>query len=118
MDLMKRIASVFPEEDDIPIEFKFAAPQKQREYLVDGDMLHWSGPCQEVLAPICIQTTSGLSPKILGHYPLLTEKESPAILDAAVKTYDHDSGLWPTMSVEGRIRHLEEFTHRMVGKRN
>jgi glyceraldehyde-3-phosphate dehydrogenase (NADP+) len=37
--------------------------------------------------------------------------------DAAVKAYDDGGGAWPTMSVEERIKHLENFTEAMKKRR-
>ncbi len=54
-----------------------------------------------------------LSPKLIGSYPLLTEKESFAALTAASEAYNHGQGKWPTMSVIDRIKHLEAFIGHM-----
>jgi hypothetical protein len=50
-------------------------------YLVDGELRHWEGPTQEVLSPVWVWESSQLVQKVIGKYPLLTEKES---LNAAV----------------------------------
>lgn len=113
MRLRENIMSVFPEERDIPLEFALETPYEQNEYLADGELRLWEGSKQEVLSPVCIETSSGLSQKVIGHYPLLTEKEAEDALDAAVAAYKAGRGAWPTMSVEERIRHVEEFTYRM-----
>lgn len=84
-------------------------PLHQKRYLVDGQLLEWSGECQEVVSPI--------GPSTIGSYPLLTATESTAALQAAVKAYDHGRGQWPTMSVGERIERLEDFTFRMKERR-
>ena len=38
-------------------------------------------------------------------------------MDAACRAYDSGRGHWPTLAVEDRIRHLEEFAYRMKEKR-
>jgi glyceraldehyde-3-phosphate dehydrogenase (NADP+) len=111
------IQSLFPEEKNIPPEFSLEAPVNQKEYLVNGELRHWNGITREVLSPICIRGSSGIYPKIIGRYPLLTEKESLEALDAASAAYDSGRGIWPTMSVKDRIKHLENFTYNMSEKR-
>jgi glyceraldehyde-3-phosphate dehydrogenase (NADP+) len=117
MSLADNIQSIFPEEKDIPEEFRLEEPVNQYEYLINGQLRHWDGPMQEVLSPICIKTPSGITQKVLGSYPLLTEKESLEALNAAIGAYKSGRGLWPTMSVDQRIKHVEEFTYRMKEKR-
>ncbi len=113
MKLQEHIMSIFQEEEDIPPEFALETPYEQEEYLIDGKLRLWEGSKQEVLSPVCIETSSGLSQKVIGHYPLLTEKEAGDALDAAVVAYKAGTGAWPTMSVAERIRHVEEFTYLM-----
>ncbi|GAI70060.1 unnamed protein product [marine sediment metagenome] len=118
MKLKEKIEGIFPEEKDIPAEFNLDSPYVQKEYLVNGHLRHWDGPMQEVFSPVYIKTSSGLSQKLIGRYPLLTEEIAQEALDAATRAYDHGRGRWPTMSVEERIRHIEEFTCRMKEKRS
>lgn len=109
--------SIFPREEDIPDEFRLKKGLIQREYLVDGKLRVWDGRMHEVYSPVHILTSDGLSPKALGKFPLLTEKESLQALYAAVRAYDNGRGIWPSMSVGERIRHVEEFTFRMHEKK-
>jgi glyceraldehyde-3-phosphate dehydrogenase (NADP+) len=117
MNLDDKIRSIFPEEKDIPPQFRLDEPVNQREYLIDGEIRYWKGPVEEVLSPICIKTGEGLSQKVIGSYPMLTEKESLEALDAAIRAYNSGRGVWPTMSVDERIKHIEEFTYRMKERR-
>ena len=117
MTLRERIESIFPDEKDIPEEFRLISKIEQREYLVNGELLQWDGELQSVFSPICVRDPSGVSQKLIGHYPLLTEKESLLALDAAVKAYDNGLGNWPTMSVVERIKCVEGFTYRMEEKK-
>lgn len=114
MKIGEKEHSLFPEEKNIPREFMPGKFVDQREYLVNGELCHWDGPSREVLSPICVRGPSGISPKMIGRYPLLTEKESLKALDAAVEAYKNGGGFWPTMSVADRIRHLEDFTYKMI----
>jgi len=117
MKLQENIKEMFPEKKDIPAEFNFETPYDQKEYLIDGDLHYWDGPMREVFSPVCIKTSSGLSRKLIGRYPLLTEEIAEEALDSAVKAYDNGRGLWPTMSTGERIEHIEEFAYRMKQKK-
>ncbi len=110
------LASIFPETKDIPVNFQIQEII-QKEYLIDGEIRIWNGKSQDVLSPVHIQTSTGLVPKKLGSYPVLTEKESLEALESAKKAYDNGRGIWPTMSVEKRIKSLETFVSKMKEKR-
>jgi glyceraldehyde-3-phosphate dehydrogenase (NADP+) len=134
---MKRenlIANIFPDLKNIPEKMKLSGRIDQRQYLVNGVMEQWDGPVQEVLSPVCLKKNrppghagtenrpavqagienSPAGQASIGSYPLLTEKEALQALDAAVKAYDNGRGKWPTMSVEQRITHMEQFVIRMM----
>jgi len=116
--LAEKIKAIFPQEKDIPPEFSLKAPINQKEYLVNGELRIWNGPMQPVLSPVCIRTSSGISQKLIGSYPLLTEEQSAEVLEAAINAYNNGRGLWPTMSEEQRIKHVEEFAYRMKEKKS
>ena len=118
MELENKIQSIFPEEKDIPRQFKLTAEVIQKEYLVNGELRSWDGPMHQALSPICIRDSSTVQQKPLGRFPLLTEEESLGTLGAAINAYDNGRGPWPTMSVEDRIKHVEEFAYRMKEKRD
>jgi len=113
MTLRERIEGIWPEEADIPGEFRLPGRIDQQEYLVDGEIRSWDGPREEVLSPVCTRTEKGPVQRSLGSYPLLTEKEALGALDAARRAYDDGRGLWPTLSVEERIRHIEALAVRL-----
>jgi len=112
------LTSIFVEEDKIPEQYRLSGQLHQREYLSNGEMLPWDGEVHTVLSPICIRTPGGLERKVIGTYPLCTEKESFEALDAAVAAYDNGRGEWPTMSVESRIGCVEKFTQRIIQKKD
>ncbi|HOI41804.1 MAG TPA: NADP-dependent glyceraldehyde-3-phosphate dehydrogenase [Elusimicrobiales bacterium] len=116
MTVKEKVADIFPKESEVPAEFSFKY-QDQTEYLAGGKLLKWAGPFHEVLSPVSLQGRKGLERVKLGRYPLLGEKEALAALDAAVKAYDEGRGAWPAMSVEDRIKHLENFTEAMKKRR-
>lgn len=111
------LANVFPQENDIPEQFKITQTLDQREYLINGELKTWTGNLNPVLSPVFIKDGSGYKQKVIGSTPLLTSKESLEALDAAVKAYDLGRGLWPTMSVTQRIEHIEKFLAAMRTKR-
>lgn len=117
IELIEKVKTLFPAEDEIPGKYRPDIPIKQVEYLINGELRKWDGPMQEVLSPINIKTESGLEQQVVGTYPLLTEKESMEALDAAGSAFNHGRGLWPTMSVEQRIGHIRKFTSMMKEKR-
>jgi len=116
MSFDQTLQSIFPEDREIPEEFQIKEIQ-QKEYLINGEIRIWNGNSQEVFSPVYIKTNSGLVPKKLGSYPILSEKESLEALDAAKKAYDNGRGIWPTMTVEKRIKSLELFVTKMKEKR-
>ncbi|NGF57267.1 NADP-dependent glyceraldehyde-3-phosphate dehydrogenase [Parapedobacter sp. SGR-10] len=112
------LESIFYDEENIPAEFALEEQVDQREFLSNGEMLTWQGQISEVFSPICVRTKDGLQRKRIGSYPVCTEKESMEALEAAVKAYDNGRGAWPTMSVADRIKCVEDFTHKMIEKKD
>lgn len=108
----------FPESESVPSEYRISAPLEQRQYLIDGVIREWDGPLQDVLSPICENVDGSVRQKLIGRYPLLTEDQSLEALDAACRAYDYGRGAWPTMSVQDRIFHIENFICRMKEQRN
>ena len=112
------LSSIFVEESQIPEQYRLAEELHQREYLSNGEMLPWDGEVHTVLSPVCIKTDEGLKRKLIGTYPLCTEKESFEALDAAVAAYNNGRGEWPTMSVADRIGCVDKFTQRIIQKKD
>ena len=108
------ISSIFLTQEAIPEKYRLALPVEQRRYLCDGVIKEWTGPRQDVLSPICVVEGGMLRQQVIGSYPLMTEVEALESLDAACRAYDHGCGEWPTMPVEKRIRHVEDFAARMM----
>jgi glyceraldehyde-3-phosphate dehydrogenase (NADP+) len=113
MDIKNKVNFIFVEEIDIPPKFRLNTPIEQNEYLINGELKYWDGAMQEVLSPVCIKTKKGNAQKLLGRYPLLTEKEALEALSSARKAYDNGRGYWPTRSIQERIKCLEGFANRM-----
>ncbi len=109
-------APVFPVPAAVPAQHRMDYYDAAR-YLIDGRVIEWAGACQEVLSPICLVESDEARPHKLGHYPLLTENEARQALEAACRAYDRGRGVWPTMSVAERIRHVQDFIPRMQAVR-
>ncbi len=117
MSLSERIESVFPRVSDIPDGLRRDIPFVQTGYLINGEIRQWDGPRQQVFSPVWVSVDGAPAPFPIGTYPLLTEKEAMQALDAAVSAYDHGRGMWPTLPVAERIRHMEGFVFRMLEKK-
>lgn len=117
MNFQDQLNSIFVEEHEIPEAFRLQQELHQRAYLSNGAMHPWDGEVHTVVSPVCIQTPEGLQRKVIGTYPLCSEKEAMEALDAAVAAYDNGRGEWPTMSVADRITHVEKFTGRIIEKK-
>src|SRR5688500_613572 len=112
-----QLNAIFPSESNIPDLYKISKPIDQREYLVNGDLLTWSGPLNPVLSPVVVREGDDYKQTVIGSTPLLTSKESMEALGAAVNAYDLGKGQWPTMSVTERIEHVENFLEAMREQR-
>lgn len=118
MSFEDQLSSLFIEENQIPAEYRLDEELHQREYLSNGEMKKWDGPVSEVYSPVCFPGADGLKRKLIGSYPLGTEKEAMEALDAATAAYNNGRGEWPTMSVADRIACVEKFTFKMLEQRD
>jgi glyceraldehyde-3-phosphate dehydrogenase (NADP+) len=113
MSFKATLENIFVAESEIPAQFSLEKEIHQREYLSNGEMKAWNGAVHEVYSPVCIKTDKGLQRKLIGTYPVCTEKEAFEALDAAVAAYDNGRGQWPTMNVADRIKCVEKFIGKM-----
>lgn len=118
MQFTEELEKIFVAEKDIPAQFSLETELHQREYLCNGEMRNWQGTVHEVYSPVCIRTENGLQRKLIGTYPVCTEKEAFEALDAAVAAYDNGRGQWPTMNVADRIQCVEKFITKMRGQKD
>ena len=103
----------------IPEKFQITSLLHQNTYLVNGELIKWSGDTSEVYSPILTENESGEQAKtLLGTIPTLGEKEAMDALDAACAAYDKGQGEWPTMKVADRIACMETFVEKMKTKRD
>ncbi len=111
------LETLFPEESAIPANMDIE-PLHQRRYLVNGKLREWSGATQEVQSCVCLQSADGPVQRVIGSYPLLGETEAKEVLAAASAAYGSGRGVWPTMAVEDRIRHVENFALKMAERQD
>jgi acyl-CoA reductase-like NAD-dependent aldehyde dehydrogenase len=82
-------------------------------------MKPWDGEVNEVYSPIGFFDADGnFARKLIGTYPVCTEKEAFESLDAAIAAYDNGRGEWPTMSIADRIKCMERFIYKMSEQRS
>ncbi|MBX2964207.1 MAG: NADP-dependent glyceraldehyde-3-phosphate dehydrogenase [Cyclobacteriaceae bacterium] len=110
--MSKFLANVFPEASAVPEKFNVSYVE-QREYLINGELKHWPGALNKVSSPVHVKEGNQYSSKVIGATPLLTSIEALQALDAAVEAYNLGHGLWPTLSVSERIKHIEKFLSMM-----
>ena len=111
------IDALFPEEHQIPEQYRILQPIRQECYLVDGELRRWDGPLQEVHSPVRVRTVAGCGSKLVGEAPQLTGAAALEALAVAVRAYSNGRGVWPTMSVGERIKCVQRFTAAMLEKR-
>jgi len=116
MSFQDQIRSIFVEESQIGADFQINEIN-QREYLSNGEMKPWNGDVSKVYSPVGFFDADGFSRKLIGTYPVCTEKEAFESLDAALAAYDNGRGEWPTMSIANRIKCMERFIYKMSEQR-
>jgi glyceraldehyde-3-phosphate dehydrogenase (NADP+) len=114
--LKEKVATIFPERSQIPKEVSLQLTE-QKEYLVNGALITWTGEPQQILSPVCIREEDKITQQLIGTVPNCTEREALAALDAALTAYDNGRGAWPTMSVEKRIGCMLDFCTRMKAQK-
>ncbi len=105
----KKIEQIFPPKTNIPDNVTLSFPLKQSTYLINGELLEWNGPFEEVVSPIYFNDNQSL-PNVIGYYPLMDKETSLKALEAAKNAYNYGQGEWPSMTVKQRIACLKNFT--------
>ena len=103
---------------NVPDQFK---PTKVclDQYLCDGEIKTWKGAMTPVYSSIETKDSQGIiGPTLLGEVSKMDETASMEAVAAAVKAYDRGKGQWPTMRVKDRIKCMEDFTAKMLTKRD
>jgi len=108
-----QLKSAFPAPENVPQELKINSKDYKPLYLLDGKVLPWTGPLQEVSSPVCLNENGQIKRVIIGQVPSMDEAAAMEGLKAAVRAWDNGRGAWPTMSVKDRISAVEKFVVRM-----
>lgn len=104
----------------IPEKFREGGGVSLTHTLINGELREWQGPFAEVRSPVCMTTGENDDPEplVIGRAPLMDEAAALEALDAAVAAYGQGNGLWPSLSVAGRIEHVERFLSEMRNHRD
>ena len=111
-------SKLFPTQEEIPENFRFKNSVEQKEYLINGEILKWTGPTKDVFSPVFENQNNELKQVRLGSQPVLDRAVALEVLEAAIASYDNGRGEWATMSIKNRVEHMVNFTKRMKEKRN
>jgi len=86
----------------------------QKEYLINGQILNWSGETTNVTSPIFTKSGAAVTTTYnIGSYPKMTSVEALQALDAAINAYDKGRGYWPKMKTKQRIECVARFAEAM-----
>jgi glyceraldehyde-3-phosphate dehydrogenase (NADP+) len=113
----KKFEEIFISTQNIPSEYKLDGEIIQKEYLINGELREWDGETQDVFSPICTKENENNQVK-LGSYPKLTKKHAGEALQSAKNAYNYGMGEWPQMKTSERIKAVEDFTIKMIEKRD
>lgn len=112
------LSLLFPSAGEIPAEHRLDSPIHQTTYLINGELLTWTGATKTVLSPVCLRQVDGSVAQVeIGSYPVMGVMESDQLLAAAVGAYDNGRGEWPTMGVAKRIKCMQAFMKQMAAQR-
>ena len=102
---------------DVPADVQID-PIHQREYLLNGEMVPWTGKTADVYSAVGMPDATGTWQRhLVGSYPVFGPTEAMAALDAAVAAYDNGRGEWPQMAVADRIACMDVFIGKMLAQR-
>jgi glyceraldehyde-3-phosphate dehydrogenase (NADP+) len=95
----------------IPQEFQITALLHQDNFLLDGELVQWTGSTTPVYSTI--SSTENYEPTLLGSIPSMAEVDAMNALESADAAFHNGQGLWPTMKVADRIKCMENFVTQM-----
>jgi len=103
----------------IPKSVKIPQNKNYDTYLLNGKLKKWSGETSEVFSPIYTSNSEGeYHSTLLGSIPVMQEKDALQALDVANNAFDNGTGVWPSMTVENRIKCVKKFAELMLPKRD
>jgi acyl-CoA reductase-like NAD-dependent aldehyde dehydrogenase len=63
-------------------------------------------------------TNNELQSTVIGKMPQFSEEDTMKVLEKAKKAWDHGKGVWPQMSMQQRIEHVEKFLQNLRSQRS
>ena len=84
-DIQENLQNSFPTHENIPPEFRIDQKNYPPVYLLDGEILTWTGPLDDVSSPVCTREKGMLKRTLLGQVPSMDEVAAMKGLHAAVR---------------------------------
>jgi glyceraldehyde-3-phosphate dehydrogenase (NADP+) len=109
--------SLLARPESIPDDLALSGPLSFQHYLLDGELLVWNGPMQEIFSPVFVDDASGPKRQPLGSCPLHDAHAGEEALRAAGNAWDKGLGSWPNLPAEARMACVADFSRRMLAKR-
>lgn len=111
--------SYFPRLSEIPEKYRLRQSVEQVDYLINGQLLKWSGQTADVYSPVCVRSSDNdLRQLRVGCHPVLGHDEALRALEAAQTAFDNGFGKWPMMTVRERSRCVRDFISEMKASRD
>jgi len=105
------LQQAFPTPSEIPERFRHAPSDVGLRLVLDGALVKWAGPAQQIRSAVCVRDEAGgLRQLGLGDSALASAAEGRAAVESAAKAWKGGRGEWPRASVEERIGCIQAFT--------
>lgn len=110
------LAMLFPVAADVPAKVRVDASKHGPRWLVDGEILPWTGQAREVRSRVAVRLGPAVTTMLLGHEAQLTADDAKLAVAAAERAWKHGEGEWPSLHVESRIAAVERFAAAVEAK--
>jgi glyceraldehyde-3-phosphate dehydrogenase (NADP+) len=110
--VQQRVASLFASAtvpDNAMVE-----PIHASTYLLNGQLVEWSGKMATVESAICdVQPDGSLKRRVIGDIHYLEKEQAMQLLDSAYDAFDVGRGAWPRATTDERIQCVAKFVVEM-----
>ncbi|MDP3236680.1 MAG: aldehyde dehydrogenase family protein [Myxococcales bacterium] len=110
------LAMLFPVAADVPAKVRVDVWKHGPRWLVDGEVLPWTGQAREVRSRVAVRLGPAVTTMLLGHEAQLTADDAKLAVAAAERAWKHGEGEWPSLHVESRIAAVERFAAAVEAK--
>jgi len=110
------LAMLFPIAADVPAKVRVDVSKHGPRWLVDGEILAWSGHGREVRSRVAVRLGPAVTTTLLGHEAQLTADDAQLAVAAAQRAWNNGEGEWPSLHVETRIAAVERFAAAVEAK--